>query len=208
MFDWIRRPFAKSEAPPETAYWLRAGGYRIMVDRATQILRLDTNDRAGGHPVLEARPRIQSSFVSAALLAQKAKQFDDGLYAAVELAAQSGAGQFQGKQTLIRAALEKIDSLGAAEILYSAAKLGGAAIEPPEGVARAVESWTEGFLKDELRSKPLGFYTWTPELARIFQQDRALQTELDQPAAAELVGLMRDSEVGGPTRSASSSHRN
>ena len=165
-----------------------------MVDRARQILRLATTDRDWDIPVLEPTPRIEGSFVSAALLAQKAKQFDDGLYAAVELAVQSGAGRFPAKRALIQAALASIEDAGAAEILYSAARLGGADIEPPDALAAAVESRTESFLADPLGSKPLGFYTWTPELTRIFQQDRALQTEIVGPAAEALAGLLQDSE--------------
>ena len=28
------------------------------------------------------------------------------------------------------------------------------------------------FLENQLKSKPIGFYTWTDELSQIFQQDR------------------------------------
>ena len=45
--------------------------------------------------------RTSGAFVSASVLAQKAKQFDDGLYAAVDLAAQSGAGKFPGKAEML-----------------------------------------------------------------------------------------------------------
>jgi hypothetical protein len=42
------------------------------------------------------------------------------------------------------------------------------------------------FLSDDLRSKPIGFYTWSDSLSTIFRHDRLLQTELkgsDQIAA-------------------------
>ena len=34
------------------------------------------------------------------------------------------------------------------------------------------------FFADELRSKPIGFYTWSEELARIFREDRLLQSDI------------------------------
>ena len=46
-------------------------------------------------------------FVSASVLAQKAKQFDDGLYAAVEEAAQNGAGRFAGESGCLLARLAR-----------------------------------------------------------------------------------------------------
>ena len=42
------------------------------------------------------REAISTGTVSYAILAQKCKQFDDGLYAAVELAAEQGSGEFAG----------------------------------------------------------------------------------------------------------------
>jgi hypothetical protein len=48
--------------------------------------------------------------VSGSMLAQKAKQFDDGLYAAVELAAQQGAGPFAGKAAMLRAVAGRVAS--------------------------------------------------------------------------------------------------
>ena len=46
------------------------------------------------------------------MLAQKAKQFDDGLYAAVELAAQQGSGTFAGKAPMLRAVAARLGAAG------------------------------------------------------------------------------------------------
>jgi hypothetical protein len=54
-----------------------------------------------------------------------------------------------------------------------------------------VQKVVDGFLADPLRSKPLGFYTWSPELTAIFRQDRLLQTGLEL-AAAEAIRLALD----------------
>ena len=48
------------------------------------------------------------------MLAQKAKQFDDGLYAAVELAAQQGAGRCQGKANLLKTLADHFKTLSTA----------------------------------------------------------------------------------------------
>ena len=43
---------------------------------------------------------------------------------------------------------------------------------------RAIRSAVNEFDADALRSKPIGFYTWSGALSAIFRQDRMLQTEL------------------------------
>ena len=64
---------------------------RIDVDRTTQILRLEVEPRETwpGQPTLFPIPELRRHpFVSSALLETKAKQFDDGLYAVIEIAVQ------------------------------------------------------------------------------------------------------------------------
>jgi hypothetical protein len=51
------------------------------------------------------------SFLSAAMLIQKAKQFDDGLYAAADLAAENGQGDMPAKSQLLREWPAKVDPL-------------------------------------------------------------------------------------------------
>jgi hypothetical protein len=132
--------------------------------------------------------------VSTAALLLKAKLFDDGLYAAVELAAQAGAGDFAGKAVLLTtlAGLLATDpegpDSGATSHLLSACELGGLA-------ATGAEENTREFLGDESRSKPLGFYTWTPELTAIFRQDRFLQTGVDPTAAAAIRRVLDRNEA-------------
>jgi hypothetical protein len=130
---------------------------------------------------------------------QKAKIFDDGLYAAVELAAQKGAGRHTGKAGLLASlgrVLARAGTSGAGEVqelLLGAARLGGLAVsEVPDGMKNGVQRAVNLFLGDELRSKPIGFYTWSGELTSIFQQDRMLQSEIRNRAGIEtLVGALR-----------------
>ena len=75
-----------------------------------QVLRLEIPEfvvvggrREGdGEDLMPTLPTADAGPVSAAALLLKAKHFDDGLYAAVELAAQDGAGRFPGKSSLLR----------------------------------------------------------------------------------------------------------
>ena len=68
-------------------------------------------------PVAEEPPPRKSlalsqgnDFASAAMLIQKAKQFDDGLYAAVELATQEGQGSVIGKRIWLTELAGKVDA--------------------------------------------------------------------------------------------------
>jgi hypothetical protein len=139
-------------------------------------------------PVAEDDPPQKSlaqqsdNYASAAMLIQKAKQFDDGLYAAVELALQDGLRSVVGKKDWLPKLAAQIEaSQGGAPLgqLLAATKLGGGAPAVPNSLRSAVEAETKSFLADEKRSKPLGFYTWSPQLEAIFRQDRMLQSSVE-----------------------------
>jgi hypothetical protein len=198
-------------------------GYRIELDLTTQVLKIGMPDDrgmlwwddrttkgpngfrfAGVHP--ESLPKqlaapisptirnLRSGILSASILAQKAKQFDDGLYAAVDLAAQNGCGGFPGKLPLLKSIAGSqtagdIDT--ASEVVLAAARLGGLEFDLAGRADRAVLKRIRGFLDNPLRSKPIGFYTWSEELQRIFQQDRMLQSPIQDPPGVErLAGLL------------------
>jgi hypothetical protein len=180
MRGWLKRRLGGDDLPP-----------RYTTDLAPQVLRLECG-RDLEDPTVSAVPRglTAGGFVSGSLLAQKAKQFDDGLYAAVELAAQNGSGTFPGKKVLLASlgrALPALPDQIASTVILGAAELGGVArLAPPERFA-SVQATVSRFKEDSRRSKPVGFYTWTPELSAIFQQDRLLQTELrDSDGTEEL----------------------
>ena len=136
-------------------------------------------------------------FISASVLAQKAKQFDDGLYAAVELAAQRGAGNFAGKASLLLSIANSVNQQPPSQAMVTVlagGKLGRPAMDLPAVARQPVQQAIDAFLQNEVRSKPIAFYTWTDELAAIFQQDRMLQTELEDKAGTEAIikALSRD----------------
>ena len=105
-------------------------GFHVRVDLSGQVIGVDVPDDRGfaGETAVPAKkrrcfPRFAATggFVSASVLAQKAKQFDDGLYAAVEDAAQNGAGSFAGKA--------------------SDAQASSLACSPAEQIARMTPDW-------------------------------------------------------------------
>lgn len=181
-------------------------GYRVQLDLSTQVLQLSLPEDLsyGGQEGKQEAPIAATlsggdskEFVSASVLAQKAKQFDDGLYAAVELAAEKGTGQFSGKAAMLRsvmqALVEQPTEAGhpAPAVIFAAGKLGNLDVAPPAAAQEGVKRLIDEFLGNELRSKPIAFYTWSSDLAAIFQQDRMLQTELkDQSGTAAIVAAL------------------
>jgi hypothetical protein len=183
-----------------------ASGFRVELDLTSQVLAVDTpeyecdfgpEDKSGAFEA-SLRPTLgkiePGQPVSASVLAQKAKAFDDGLLAAVELASQDAVGRQQGKAGLLHAlchALAGADPAVAGEaqaLVLGAARLGQVASPVlPAAAETLARNRAEAFLADESRSKPVGFYTWSEPLSRIFRQDRMLQGELEQCAAIDVL---------------------
>lgn len=192
-------------------------GYRVELDLSTQVLRLavpedrDWRMRPGGRanesPVAATLSRLgEGGLVSASMLAQKAKQFDDGLYAAVDLAAQQGAGDFEGKAAFLARLARSLTPPGAEPsgnaqaVVLGGASLGKVPVDLPANFRLPVQTLVDEFLGNELRSKPIAFYTWNDELEAIFQQDRMLQTELKGKAGIEtLIRALHDDEKSAAT---------
>lgn len=175
-------------------------GYRVRLDLTGQVLAVsipqdlgfgsaDARAEAPIAPTLQGS--LRSGFVSASMLAQKAKQFDDGLYAAVELAAQQGAGRFAGKAALLQAVAQHLAGMEVASdstvpgIVYGACRLGHVPAREPASLEGSIQSAVSEFLADPVRSKPIGFYTWSGALGSIFQQDRMLRGELKGKAGID-----------------------
>jgi hypothetical protein len=185
--------------PAKPIRQIDADAYRVLLDLSTQVLSVRVpRDTGGGRdntsPIFPTlADALENGFVSASALAQKAKQFDDGLYAAVELAAEQGAGSFAGKRPMFQRlcpalAPQSGQTLSAAPaIVLAGAKLGGLEIKLSAEAQKAVQQKLDPFLRDEVRSKPLAFYTWSKGLSAIFQQDRMLQSELEDKPGTEAI---------------------
>jgi hypothetical protein len=185
-------------------------GFHVRVDLAQQVIGVDvpeerafsgTDRRRREEAPVAATLAATGGFASASVLAQKAKQFDDGLYAAIELAARNGAGTYPGKADLLArltramAASHTERSGNVDTILLAACRLGGVPAVVPPGIEAAVGSAVKEFDADPLRSKPIGFYTWSGALSGIFRQDRMLQSELKGEAGIAALARAIHSDV-------------
>ena len=114
--------------------------YEISLDTSQQVLELMVPEDTGYGSRGESRESLEAplypsfseasrgeSFTSAAALALKAKQFDDGLYAAVEMAADTGMDRFPGRKSFLLTLLNAVSAdsdHNAAVLLTAAARLG------------------------------------------------------------------------------------
>lgn len=180
-------------------------GYRVTVDLSGQVLTLDIPKRtyrpvesvlyptpAGIKPPEKGAAAERIYFVSASILSAKAKQFDDGLCAAVEVVLEEGSPGLMGKKKFLAALSDALKNLSdpsipqnekelARAFIIAASSLGGQDLSDNAKVVELSEKTKKHFLDDPLLSKPIGFYTWNSELGEIFQQDRLLQTKLASP---------------------------
>jgi hypothetical protein len=173
------------------------GAARVTLDLTTQVIALDVPeyvDARRAPPPDAPRPSPGGGgFVSAALLTHKLKQVDDGVRAAVELLLQRGAGRLPARRLLLARLADRLARAAppargdAVEVVLAACRLGGVEATVPPGLRRAVDARVREHLAQPHRSRPVGFYSWSPELARAFQQDRMLQTRLADPAAIAAV---------------------
>ncbi len=113
------------------------------------------------------------------LIDGKAKQFDDGLYAALEQYwFQEHAAEFQGDLTFLKelAAAVPVDSRAAA---YFAAGLELAEIKIPATNQASITFFKTRFASDLVQSKPIGFYTWNEKLKQCYRVGRFFQMEFE-----------------------------
>jgi hypothetical protein len=107
----------------------------------------------------------------------KAKQFDDGLYAALDQAYYRGLGdKLHGHVQWVRRLYDKVGKDHAAAP-FLAAGLELAGIKVPVADAEANDNLLRHFRADEVASKPIGFYTWNANLADCFRFLRFFQRE-------------------------------
>lgn len=119
---------------------------------------------------------------SANLLDGAAKQFDDGLYAAVDLACYRGdLGLVPGSPDVIQAIFEKLPAGGPARpFLAAALELADRKMPLSSNEESQKQGLLQAFDRAKVRSKPIGFYDWTPELSKVFRFYRFLQCEFDE----------------------------
>jgi hypothetical protein len=169
---------------------------RWQINASAAVIRLDVADiRSDEH---EALQRLYPDYAAAAkalrgagfevlpsvnLLGGKAKQFDDGLYAAMDqYMVQNGEEGVRDIELCVRQVLTELNPTGEAYAWLFASLEVGRFITPEEHQRRPrlVDRFVEAFLADEAQSRPVGFYTWNENLVRVFQFLRYLQQPFDK----------------------------
>jgi hypothetical protein len=137
----------------------------------------------------EALKNRRDALPSVNLIDGKAKQFDDGLYAALDRAYYRGLTKtLHGHVDLVKGLAEKVGPKSpAAAYLAAGLELAGASSEAEDAAAKS--RWRQQFDANEMASKPVGFYTWNDDLKqcfrflRFFQQEVPLGRDPEQPHA-------------------------
>jgi hypothetical protein len=126
----------------------------------------------------------------AAFLAQKAKSVSDGVLATLERFSTEGDERSMGISAFLEKVEARIGREGPAGAYLSLAR----ELDGPGTPERARE-----FLSDPILSKPIGFYTWSESLERVFRRDRFLQQELTESAAGSLSEVLAKDDLLGTT---------
>ncbi len=176
-------------------------GCKIILDRTSQVLSIDLKETGSVRRLLATLPTASADakLLSAAALIQKAKQFDDGLYAAIELLCQNGSESFAGKSKWLKSVCQGSLPYSKAEeeataLLYSACTLSeiDLQMQMPDELIEISNEIIEKFNNNPALSKPISFYTWSHALEQIFRQDRLLQTPLKGAQIARLISVLRE----------------
>ena len=138
------------------------------------------------HAMKTARTLGLEMLPSANLIDGKGKQFDDGLYAALDLACFRGElGLSPAAPALVRRIFDRLPAGSPARpFLGAALDLAGERPDLDRAEAKEANKLLEGFEADEARSKPISFYTWTHDLVRVWRFFRFLQREFEEDASA------------------------
>lgn len=186
-----------------------------QVNQSSAVIRLDCPDIRGDHePQLL---HLQASYQQAAQVADElgfnflpsanlldglAKQFDDGLYAALDLACFRGDANFA--PSAVRFTRKTFDALPeqsvARPFLAAALQLANQPVELTDEESQISAEWISKFESNRIRSTPVSFYTWNPELQSAWKYFRFLQHRFGQTTLAvplELKAVIdRDEDLG------------
>ncbi|MDR3632920.1 MAG: hypothetical protein P4L84_03735 [Isosphaeraceae bacterium] len=149
--------------------------------------------------IAEARKLGQPPLLlSVNLVDGKAKQFDDGLYAALDQAYYQGVDKvLTGHVALVRRLYDKLgpDS-PAAPYLAAGLELARVDVEPTDTPGK--EERLKAFQANAVFAKPIGFYTWNETLSDCFRFLRYFSRPFgpkDGPVVAELVKALRSDKA-------------
>jgi hypothetical protein len=161
-----------------------------QVNASAAVLRLDVPmlKPDADAPFLELRPSYAEAMAKAPhsikvlpsinVIDGKAKQFNDGLFAAIDRAHYQGLKpKLQNLVVLIERIHRHVTPKSQAAA-YLAAGLKIAGVDVTTGQSDQVAYWLGRFESNAMYSKPLSFYTWSPELKQVFRFMRFFQQPL------------------------------
>ena len=181
IVDAIRAIFRRRGSSPTVL--VSAAPSLDALDRTGQRILCDV-EPASSPPRLATLGQVAAAtgvkdYVPAAYVAQKAKSVCDGILAALEGLSTEGDELGVGMNEFLRRLAAASAPSGTSRDFVDSA------VELANGVA-APGTRAKTFLRDPVRSKPLGFYTWIESLERVFRRDRFLGEVLDRSDAAAL----------------------
>jgi hypothetical protein len=170
----------------------------VRGDAQPHLLQLHSSYQAAIEAAKQHVHTELTTLPSVNLIDGKAKQFDDGLYAAIDQAYFLGVeGHLTGHLDLVERMLAKVDPASpAAAYLAASLTLGGR--ETAGGDLSARDQWIKAFDQNPAISKPLGFYTWNDTLRQVWSFMRFLQQPLNlndpkqSPVVRDLVQVLTD----------------
>ena len=212
----VLAPAAPAQDEPHTfVRTFEVEGQQVIVDNTNARLGIDVIDEFEDQPkqadyarrlfksYTDAAAKCPGEFLpSVSLMGAKGKKFDDGMYAAVELAAEKsfGAKLRLGKVELLRRVLLSLADRHPQLSGYprkacgEAIALVASALAAADQLGKLLDDGPAVDLDRDVGRKPVGFYTWTPELEGIFRRDTALQVRCDfrKPLEVAAAAIMAD----------------
>ncbi len=179
---------------PEGGWHVNASAAVLSLDLALLKPDLDAGLlelRASYADAMAHAPDAGSVLPSVNMIDGKAKQFDDGLFAALDLAYFKGDAP-SGKSfvTIVTTLHDKVGRESPASA-YLAAGLKIAGVDTQTDDPARVKKWLDAFESDATAAKPFGFYTWNPELVRNFRFVRFFQQALPQDDPRLIADLVK-----------------
>ena len=178
----------------------------FQVNTSAAVVRIDTprlfDPNAGDRPLAASYAAVMGQpgldkLVSVNMIDGKAKQFDDGLYAAIDRAYYSGdpalGAAIEGHRALLGRLRAKLP-VGSAAADYLAAGLSLDSTHPgATDLSPTARKLAARFLANEVLAKPISFYTWDATLGDCFRVLRFFSQPITEAAIiTDLARVLRE----------------